>query len=93
MPARVPGFAYLAGPTGWPARILLQRRDSAAPGDRVRAHVDFGCTDTGARDRHVSLGAHVTAVYQYWTVLAGPASYEYCLVNRHPAGPTTVGRE
>jgi Glyoxalase-like domain len=93
VPARVPGFAYLTGPTGWPTRILLQRRDSAAPGDHVRAHADFGCTDTGARDRHVSLGAHVTAVHQYWTVLAGPASLEYCLVNRHPAGPTTAGRE
>ena len=65
-PAPVPGFAYVRGPAGWPARILLQRRDSAAPGDRVRAHVDFGCTDTGARDRHVSLGARVTAAHQYW---------------------------
>jgi len=85
-PAPVPGYAVLKGPASWPARILLQRRDSAVPGDRVRAHVDFGCTDTGALDRHVSLGAHVVATLQYWTVLTDPAGHEYCLVNRSPAG-------
>jgi len=84
-PAPVPGYAYLTRPAGWPARLLLQRRDSAAPGDRTRAHVDFGCTDPEARDRHVALGAHVTASEQYWTVLTDPAGREYCLVGRDPA--------
>ena len=83
-PAPVPGYAYLTQPTGWPIRLLLQRRDSAAPGDRTRAHVDFGCTDTGARDRHVALGARVTGAQEYWTVLSGPAGLVYCLVNRDP---------
>lgn len=83
-PAPVPGYAILSRPAGWPARLLLQRRDSTAPGDRTSAHVDFGCTDTAARDRHVALGARVTGVQEYWTVLADPAGREYCLVGRDP---------
>jgi hypothetical protein len=84
-PAPVPGYAILTPPAGWPARLLLQRRDSAAPGDRTRGHVDFGAADDGARDRHVALGARVTGVQQYWTVLTDPAGREYCLVARDPA--------
>jgi Glyoxalase-like domain len=83
-PAPVPGYAYLTRQAGWPARLLLQRRDSAAPGDRTRGHVDFGCTDAGARDRHVALGARVADTQQYWTVLTDPAGREYCLVTRAP---------
>jgi len=84
-PAPVAGFSYLTGQAGWPARLLLQQRDHAAPGDRTRGHVDFGCTDAGARDRHVALGARVTAAQEHWTVLADPAGREYCLVGRPPA--------
>jgi hypothetical protein len=84
-PAPVPGYAYLTRPTGWPVRLLLQRRDSAAPGARTRAHVDFGCTDPEARDRHAALGARVTGAQEYWTVLTDPAGREYCLVGRDPA--------
>src|ERR1700722_7862795 len=83
-PAPVPGYAYLDGPAGWPARMLLQRREQAGPGDQVRGHVDFGCTDLLARDRHVALGARVAATRQYWTVLTDPAGREYCLVGREP---------
>jgi hypothetical protein len=83
-PAPVPGYASLTPPEGWPARLLVQRRDSAAPGDRTRGHVDFGCTDAGARDRHAALGARVAGTQQYWTVLTDPAGREYCLVNRNP---------
>jgi hypothetical protein len=83
-PAPVPGYAYLTRPAGWPVLLLLQRRDSAAPGDRTRAHVDFGCTDPGARDRHVALGARVTGAQEHWTVLTDPAGREYCLVTRDP---------
>jgi Glyoxalase-like domain len=72
-PAPVPGYAYLDGPAGWPARLLLQRREQAGPGDPVSGHVDFGCTDLLALDRHVALGARVTATQQYWTVLNDPA--------------------
>ena len=46
--------------------------------------MDFGCTDAGARDRHVALGARVTGAQEYWTVLSGPAGLVYCLVNRDP---------
>jgi Glyoxalase-like domain len=83
-PAPVPGYSYLTGPANWPVRVLVQRRETAAPADRVRAHVDFGSTDSGARDRHVSLGARVMATLPYWTVLTDPAGREYCLVNRDP---------
>lgn len=83
-PAPVPGYAYLDGPAGWPARLLLQRREQAGPDDLVRGHVDFGCTDPLARDRHVGLGARVAATEQYWTVLNDPAGREYCLIGRDP---------
>ncbi len=83
-PAPVPGYAYLDGPAGWPARLLLQRREQAAPGDPVSGHVDFGCTDPRALGLHVALGARVTATQQYWTVLTDPAGREYCLVGRDP---------
>ena len=82
--APVPGFAYLRGPTGMPARLLLQRLDGAAPGQRVRGHVDFGCTDEQALSLHVGLGARVAGAHPYWTVLADPAGREYCLVTREP---------
>ena len=84
-PAPVPGYAYLDRPAGWPVRLLLQRREAAAPGDPVSGHVDFGCTDPLARERHVALGARVTATQQYWTVLSDPAGREYCLVGRDPS--------
>jgi hypothetical protein len=83
-PAPVPGYAALTPPEGWPARLLVQRRDSAAPGDPVSAHADFGCTDSQARETHVALGARVTTALEYWTVLADPAGRAYCLVNRSP---------
>jgi hypothetical protein len=84
LPARVPGYAYLDGPAGWPTHLLFQRREQADPGDRVRGHVDFGCTDPLALDRHVALGARVAATTQFWTVLTDPAGREYCLVGREP---------
>ena len=77
-------IAKLRGPTGMPARLLLQRLDSAAPGERVRGHVDFGCTDEQALSLHVGLGARVAGAHPYWTVLADPAGREYCLVTREP---------
>jgi Glyoxalase-like domain len=83
-PAPVPGYAFLTRAAGWPIRLLLQRRDAAAPGDRTRAHVDIGCTDAGAQARHVALGARVADAQQYWTVLTDPARRGYCLVRRDP---------
>jgi hypothetical protein len=83
-PAPVPGYAYLASPASWPVRLLLQRREQAGPGDPVRGHLDFGCTDPAAVGRHVSLGARAVATWQYWTVLNDPGGREYCLVGRDP---------
>lgn len=83
-PAPVPGFAFLTRPPHWPVRLLLQRRDSAALGERTFGHLDFGCTDPGAAARHISLGARLVAEQQYWTVLADPAGHEYCLIGREP---------
>ena len=84
-PAPVPGFAYVDGPAGMPVRLLVQRLDDAAPGQRVRAHVDIGRTDVaGEVARHVGLGARVTGTFQYWTVLADPAGRKYCVVARRP---------
>ena len=90
-PAPVPGYAALTPPEGWPARLLVQRRDSAAPGDPVSAHVDFGCTDSRAREAHVALGARVTTALEHWTVLADPAGRAYCLVNRGPRLARSAG--
>ncbi|HEY7260501.1 MAG TPA: VOC family protein [Trebonia sp.] len=86
-PAPVPGFTSLKGPAGMPVRLLLQRLDDAAPGQRVRAHVDIGATDVASEvARHTGLGARVTATLPYWTVLADPAGREYCVVLRRPRG-------
>jgi hypothetical protein len=85
--APVPGFAYLTGPAGagMPVRLLLQQLEEAEPGQRVRGHVDFGCTDPAAAVAwHVGHGARVTGTFQYWTVLNDPAGHEYCLVGRPP---------
>ena len=86
-PAPVPGFSYLTGPAGagMPVRLLMQRLNEAEPGQRVRGHVDFGCTDGDAAVAwHVDHGARVTGTFQYWTVLTDPAGHEYCLVARPP---------
>lgn len=83
----VPGFSYLTGPAGagMPVRLLLQRLDEAGPGQRVRGHVDFGCTDRDATVAwHAARGARVTGSFPHWTVLADPAGHEYCLVGRAP---------
>jgi len=84
-PAPVPGYAALPRRADWPVRLLFQQRESDAPGDRTRGHLDFGCTDPGARDRHVALGGQVSATLEHWTVLADPAGREYCLCGRAPA--------
>jgi hypothetical protein len=81
--APVPGFAYLTGPAGMPVRLLFQQLDTAVPGQRVRAHLDIGAMD---RQRvvawHVALGSRIAGTFPFWTVLADPAGYEYCVVDR-----------
>lgn len=76
MALRQPASTVLA------ARVILQRLGDSDPGLRARAHVDFGCTDPVAVDRHVALGARVVRTLDYWTVLTDPVGREYCLVNR-----------
>jgi Glyoxalase-like domain len=83
--ARVPGFAYLTRPEHWAVRLLVQRRQATAPGERAGGHVDIGCADPDEPARHASRGARVIAEQPHWTVLADPASRAYCLVRREPA--------
>jgi len=89
-PARVPGYSYLERPAGQPlpAWLLLQRLDTARPGQHARAHADFGCTDELAAGRHAGLGARVVDTHEHWTVLTDPAGREYCLVSRDPHSPS-----
>jgi hypothetical protein len=89
-----PEFAYLARQEDIPVRLLLQRRDHAAPGDPVTAHVDFACAD---RHRltvaHTAAGARVVSVFPNWIVLADPTGREYCLTARDPrTGTLTLPR-
>jgi len=80
-----PEFAWLVRPEGIPVRLLLQRLDEAAPGQRVTGHVDFACADrrrlAGA---HAVAGARVLGEFDNWTVLADPTGREYCLTARDP---------
>ncbi len=84
-PVAVPGFTALRRPRGMPVRLLLQRLDAAAPGQRVRGHVDL---DDGGQDladvvaRHARLGARAGGTFPHWTVLTDPAGREYCVVRR-----------
>ena len=84
-PGGPPEFAYLERPDPMPARLLLQRRERAAPRDRVSAHVDFACTDrTRLAERHVAAGAQILARFPFWVVMADPAGRQYCLTARDP---------
>jgi hypothetical protein len=78
-----PEFAWLARPEGIAVRLLLQRLDEAAPGQRVTGHVDFACDDrhrlAGA---HIAAGARMLGEFDVWTVLADPTGREYCLTAR-----------
>lgn len=87
----VPGFTALRGPAGMPIRLLLQRLDSAAPGQRVAGHVDleFGEQDRAqVVSRHVALGARAGGTFRYWTVLTDPAGRPYCVVGPSSATPS-----
>lgn len=85
----LPTFTSLLRPDGIPLRILLQRREESAPGDRVTGHVDLACTDRAAlADLHVSAGAAVVQVNRFWTVLRDPTGRLYCLTDRNPVTGT-----
>jgi hypothetical protein len=81
----LPEFAHLERPACIPVRVLLQRRDEAAPGDQVTGHIDFSCTDRRAlAARHAELGAQILAEFPHWVAMADPAGRPYCLTRRDP---------
>jgi Glyoxalase-like domain len=81
----LPAFTSLLRPDGIPVRLLLQRRELSAAGDRVTGHVDLACTDRPALTAvHVEAGAEVVCVNPIWTVLKDPAGRPYCLTDRDP---------
>lgn len=85
----LPTFTSLLRPDGIPVRLLLQRREESAPGDRVTGHVDLACTDrAGLADVHVAAGAAVVSVNPFWTVLRDPTGRLYCLTDRNPVTGT-----
>jgi hypothetical protein len=81
----LPEFAYLERPAGMPARLLLQRRESAGTGDLVSGHIDFSCGDPSrlAR-RHVVAGAKILRTFPHWLMMADPSGRDYCLTMRDP---------
>lgn len=85
----LPTFTSLLRPDGIPVRVLLQRREESAPGDRVTGHVDLACTDRAAlTEVHVAAGAAVVSVNRFWTVLQDPTGRLYCLTDRNPVTGT-----
>ncbi|HUN31882.1 MAG TPA: VOC family protein [Trebonia sp.] len=76
-----PEFAYLGQAAGG-VRLVVQRKQEAAPGARVTGHLDVVCADlNGATRRHEAAGSRVRARLDWWTVLTDPAGREYCLVD------------
>ena len=66
-------------------RLLVQRRDESAPGDRVTGHVDFACADRRVlAAAHTAAGARILATFPHWIVLADPVGRQYCLTGRDP---------
>lgn len=84
-PSPAAEYVFLQRPPGMPVSVLFQRRATAAPGDRVRGHVDIGCSDYPRMvQRHVAAGARVVDTFPWWTVMEDPVSRPYCLTMRHP---------
>lgn len=80
-----PEFAYLERPAHIPVRLLLQRRDTAAPGETVTAHIDFACTDPWSLARqHTAHGATAQGRFPHWITMADPTGRPYCLTMRDP---------
>jgi hypothetical protein len=84
-PGALPEFAYLERPERMPVRLLLQRREQAAPADRVSGHIDFACTERrGLAQRHAASGARIRSVFPRWVSMADPVGRPYCLTGRDP---------
>ena len=88
-PCPDPHYTLLTRPAGLPAGLLFQRRETAAPGDRVRGHVDLECDDMRrTADWHVGLGARVTRAYPWGIVLADPVGRPYCCLAARTESPS-----
>ena len=82
-PGPAPEYTFLARPAGLPAGLLFQRREGAAPDDRVRGHVDLECADTRrTADWHAGLGARADRAYPWGIVMSDPVGRPYCLTTR-----------
>ncbi len=72
----------MVGPDTQPLRFLVQRLDDEGP---AGAHLDLASSDRSAEvARHEALGAEVTFVGDFWTVLRDPAGLSYCVTGRDP---------
>ncbi|MCF6377654.1 VOC family protein [Nocardioides KLBMP 9356] len=81
----LPGFVRLV--EDGRLRLLLQRLDETD--GPVRAHPDLASANRAAdSDLHVSLGATVRGVHDFWTVLTAPGGQVYCLTDRDPSTGT-----
>lgn len=84
-PSRRPEYERLDDAPGWPLRLLLQRLDTADPGQPVKAHIDLGCTDIDAEtERHIALGATPTLRTEGWQTLRDTAGLDYCITKNDP---------
>ena len=79
-PGPVPDFTFLGKPPEMPVGLLFQRRNQAAPGDRVTGHIDIACGDQArVIARHKAAGARVRGEHPSWTVMTDPVNRPYCL--------------
>lgn len=79
-PSPVPDFLFLKKPPEMPIGLLFQRRNPAAPGDRVTGHIDIACGDQAqAIARHKTAGAQVREEHSSWAVMTDPVNRPYCL--------------
>jgi hypothetical protein len=87
---RRPEFTWVRVPGGpHPMELLLQR---IGPDEPARAHLDVGTSDRDAEvRRHLALGATLVAEEEFWTVLADPAGFPYCVTDRDPATGELTG--
>ncbi|PRY56037.1 VOC family protein [Glycomyces artemisiae] len=85
-------FRRLLPPPGLPVHFLLQRLDSAAPGQDTKAHLDFSCADVEAETaRHAAVGAVPVRRHRHWQVMRDPVGLEYCLTDKAPDGSWAPG--
>ncbi len=91
-PGGEPEFCVLERSPGDPLRFLLQRCGDDDRGMATACHVDIACDDVdAARSTHEASGARLVATYPWWTVLADPTGFAYCLTSRDPDTGRPIG--